>query len=280
MKSAMIVLLTGVFLASTMCAQNVPAQSAVMDGVWKMVPDRSDFGPMPNPGSLTLTVNTKGPVFELDQDSDEGTFHFVFRTDKQEATNSLPGGGEMKSRHWMEGAVVRGEIAFGEITFKDRISYSTDGQTMTVDRDVTSPQGASKVKIVLEKAKPSMAGWWKLDGAKSDFGGPTPAKYEAKISVDGHLYTMQQSTDRADYEIKVRDDGQETTNQVGGMAMKSKMRWEEDVLVGEHVYSGNGSAITFTDRTSFSSDGKVMNIDRVGKLPGGERKMHIVMVKQ
>jgi len=280
MKLAMIVLLSGAWLASTILAQNAPAQNAVMDGVWNMLPDQSDFGALPNPGNLTLTVKMKGPVFELDQDSVDGLFHFVLRTDKQQVTNSLPGGGEMKSRHWIEGSALLGEISFGEVSFKDRISYSPDGQLMTVDRELTTPQGTSKVKIVLQKAKPSMAGWWKLDGAKSDFGGPTPTKYEAKITVDGHLYTMQQSTDRASYEIKVRDDGQETTNQVGGMAMKSKMRWEEAVLVGKHVYSGNGTEITFKDRTSFSPDGKVMNIDRVGKLPSGERKMHIVMVRQ
>ena len=63
------------------------------------------------------------------------------------------------------------------------------------------------------------------------------------------------------------------------MNMKSKMQWEKDVLVGESVYTGNGFELAFKDRTSFSPDGKVMTTDRVGQTPGGERKMHIVMVR-
>lgn len=284
MKSLMTILVSGAILASIAFAQPVPAQGTLMEGVWKMLPDKSDFGPMPNPGTLTLTVKVKGPVFELDQDSPEGSLHFVFRSDKQEVANSLPDGNEMKSRHWMEDSVLRGEIVIGEMTFKDRISYSPDGRIMTLDRDITNSEGASKMKIVLEKAataKPSMAGFWKLDGAKSDFGGaPTPAKYDAKVTVDGHAYSVQQSTDQGDNEMKLRDDGQETSNEINGMSMKSKMRWEKDVLVGDHVYSGNGSEMTFKDRTTFSPDGKVMTIDRDGQTPRGEIKMHIVMVRQ
>jgi len=64
------------------------------------------------------------------------------------------------------------------------------------------------------------------------------------------------------------------------MTMKTRMWWDKDVLVGESVYAGNGVELTFKDRTSFSPDGKVMTMDRVGQTPGGERKMHIVMVRQ
>src|SRR5664279_3584511 len=127
------------------------------------------------------------------------------------------------------------------MTMKDSITYSPDGKVMTLERDVTTPEGPSKMKIVLQKAeptKPSMAGFWKLDGAKSDFGGgPSPTKYDSKITVDGHLISMQQSTDQGEIDMKVRDDGQETTNEVNNMTMKSKMWWEQDVLVGEHVYT-------------------------------------------
>jgi hypothetical protein len=154
---------------------------------------------------------------------------------------------------------------------------------MTLDRVITGPE-PGKMKLVMERmppAHPSMAGAWKLDSAKSDFGGaPAPAKYEAKITVDGHAYSMQQSTDQGDSEIKFRDDAQETTNEVSNMTMKTKMWWDKEVLVGESVYTGNGFEMTFKDRTSFSPDGKLMTTDRVGQTPGGERKLHIVMVKQ
>jgi hypothetical protein len=284
MKSLTTALLSVFILAWAAMAQAAPPQGAVLEGVWKMLPDKSDFGPMPNPGTLTLTIKVKGAIFEADQETPEGTQHLVFRTDGKETVNPLPDGNEMKSRHWFEGNVLRGELVVGEMTFKDRISYSPDGRLMTLERHIEPLAGDSTMKVVLEKAepaKPSMAGLWKLDPTKSDFGSaPTPAKYDAKITVDGHVYSMQMSTDQGDSEIKFRDDGQETTNQVANMAMKSKMWWDKDVLVGEDVYTGNGVEMTFKDRTSFSPDGKLMTTDRVGQTPSGERKLHIVMVKQ
>ena len=284
MKSLITIFLSGVVLASSAFAQAARGQSPVIEGVWKMLPDKSDFGAMPSPSNLTLTIKVKGPIFEADQEAPDGLQHLIFRSDGKEVVNALSNGVEMKSRHWIEGSVLRGEIVIGEMTTKDRISYSADGRVMTLDRDITSPEGASKMKIVLERVeptKPSMAGVWKLDGAKSDFGGgPVPTKYDAKVTVDGHAYSVQQSTDQGDNEMKLRDDGQETTNEINGMARKSKMRWDNDVLVGDHVYSGNGVEMTFKDRTTFSPDGKVMTIDRDGRTPRGELKLHIVMVRQ
>ena len=285
MKSSITILVSSVIIASVAWAQTAPAQSPVREGVWNMDPSKSDFGPMPTPEKLTITIsNVKGPVFELDQESPEGTIHFVLRSDKQETVNGLPDGSEMKSRYWVEANALLGEIAIGEAKFKDKISYSPDGTVMTMDRDVTSPDGPAKIKIVFVKAappRPSLAGFWKLDAAKSDFGGPAPSKYEAKITVDGHLISMQQSTGEGEFAMKMRDDGQETTNDMNGMTVKSKMRWENDVFVGEHVYSGRGFDMTMKDRTTFSPDGKVLTINRIGKMADGtERKMRIVMVKQ
>jgi len=75
---------------------------------------------------------------------------------------------------------------------------------------------------------------------------------EAVITVDGPRMTMVQTTDQTSVTLNVRDDGQETTNDLGNLVLKSKMSWEGAVLVGESIYTGPGGAITFHDRTSFS----------------------------
>lgn len=274
--------------AALLSAQSSPTGDTRGDGVWKLVPSKSDFGPQngPDDGNLVLKIKTNGPVFEVDQVTTERTEHYVFRTDGKETVNTLPDGGELKGHYTLDNGVLTGELSVGggSIVFRDRISYSADYRLMTLEREITGPE-PGKMKLVMERMppeRPSMAGFWKLDVAKSDFGGaPMPAKYDAKITIEGHVISMHQSTDQGEFDIKVRDDGQETTNELANMTMKSKMHWEQDALVGEHVYSGDGFEMTFKDRTTFSPDGKAMTMDRASKMPdGSERKMHIVMVKQ
>ena len=288
MKNVFLSCLSAVACATLLAAQPAPTAPPDVQGTWKFVPAQSDFGPNPTPAALTFEMKTKGIVLEVNQTSDDGTNLFTFHTDGTETTNSLPDGSEMKTRYTWQGNVLVGGHKIGEMNLKDKIAFSADGKRMTLDRDIDAPGGGGKMHVVLERiaaspaaaANPSIAGFWKLDAAKSDFSGPSPSKFEAKITIDGHVISMMQSTDQGDAELKLRDDGQETTNEMGGMTMKSKMRWEQNVLVGEHVYSGTGFEMTFKDRTSFSPDGKVMTMERLGQMPDGERKMHIVMVKQ
>jgi hypothetical protein len=274
-----------ILFAAALAAQPSPAGDTRGDGAWKLVPEKSDFGPqqMPSDGYLVLKIKTNGPEFEVEQVTSERTERYVFRTDGKETTNPLPGGGELKGRYTYENGALVGKLTLGEgaIVFTDRISYSADYRFMTLDRVITGPE-PGKMKLVMERMPPehpSMAGAWKMDAAKSDFGGPTPSKYEATLSFDGHTCSLRQSSDQGDSELKFRDDGQESTNEVQGMTMKSKMHWDGEVLVGEHVYIGSGFEMTFTDRTFVSPDGKVMTIDRIGHTPSGERKIHIVMVR-
>jgi hypothetical protein len=275
-----------ILFAAALAAQPSPAGDTRGDGAWKLIPDKSDFGPqqVPPDGYLVLKIKTNGPEFEVEQVTTERTERYAFRTDGKETTNPLPDGGELKGRYTYEGGALVGKLSLGggAIVFTDRIAYSADYQVMTLNREITGP-APGKMKLVLERMPPehaSMAGSWKMDAAKSDFGGPAPSKYEATLSFDGHSCSLRQSSDQGDSDLKFRDDGQESTNQVQDMTMKSKMHWEGEVLVGEHVYTGSGFEMTFTDRTFVSPDGKVLTIDRVGHTPSGERKIHIVMVRQ
>lgn len=276
-----------ILFAGAATAQLASADDPRGDGTWKLVPGKSEFGPQPPPkGELLLKIKTNGPEFQVDQSGDGEVLHLVFRSDGKETTNPLPNGGELKGRYTFENGVLTGELNVndGAIMMKDRISYSADFRWMTVDREMKTPDGSFKTKLVFERVAPehpSMAGTWKLDAAKSDFGGgPFPERMEAVITVDGPRMTMVQTTDEGSVTLNVRDDGEETTNDVGNLVLKSKMRWEGAVLVGESIYTGPGGAITFHDRTSFSPDGKVMTMERVGVSAAGERRMRLVLARQ
>lgn len=278
---------SAILLASVMTAQLASADDLRGDGTWKLVPEKSDFGPQPPPqGELLLKIKTNGAEFQADQISPGEVLHLVCRNDGKETTNPLPNGGVLKSRYRFENGVLLGELNVndGEVLMKDRVSYSADLRWMTVDRETKTPDGSFKTKLVFERVAPehaSMAGTWKLDPAQSDFGGgPAPGRLEAVITVDGPRIAMVQTTDQGTVTLNVRDDGEETSNDLGSMVMKSKMRWEGTVLTGESTYTGPGGAITFHDRTTFSADGKVMTMDRVGASPEGERRMRLVLVRQ
>ncbi|MGO9239212.1 MAG: hypothetical protein ACLQBJ_00250 [Bryobacteraceae bacterium] len=285
---------SAILFAGGLTAQMASADDARGDGTWKLVPEKSDFGPQPPPqGELLVKVKTNGPEFQVDQISAGEVLRLVFRSDGKETTNPLPNGGQLKGIYRFENGVMMGELNLndGEQIMRDRVTYSDsfrwmtiDREWMTVNREPKTTDGSFKTKLVFERVAtehPSMAGTWKLDAAKSDFGGgPVPDRFEAVITVEGPRISMVQTTDQGTVTLNVRDDGEETTNDLGGTVLKSKMRWEGAVLTGENIYTGPGGAITFHDRTSFSPDGKVMTMDRVGVSPSGERHMRLVLIRQ
>ena len=298
MKSLPAILLPVVLLAAAACAQPTATGSpatptaAPVVSVWKLVPATSDFGSQPMPGKLILTITERGEAFDVDQDSDDGQIHLALRKDGKEVVNKLPGGGEMKSRHWMEGAVMRGEISFGDgaITFSDRTTYSADGRLMTIERGAKTPDGTGRQVIVMERvdapSRPAatlspIAGSWKLDRQQSDYGSdPMPERSEARVVVNGHEIALDESNDRGDTHSVFFDDGRESTNTYGSATMKSKMHWEQGALVGEPALDLGGTTMTMTDRTTFSADGKTMTMQRVRTVNGQESKSRIVMVRQ
>jgi hypothetical protein len=278
---------SAILCAGALAAQLASADDRRGDGTWKLVLEKSEFGPQPPPaGELLLKIKTNGAEFQADQISSGEVLHLVCRNDGKETTNALPNGNQLKSRYRFENGMLVGELNVndGAVIMKDRISYSADFRWMTVDREMRTPDGVGKMKLVFERMAPehpSMAGTWKLDPAQSDFGGgPAPGHMEAVITVDGPRIAMVQTTDQVSVTLNVRDDGEETTNDLGSMVMKSKMRWEGAVLTGESTYTGPGGEITFHDRTFFSADGKVMTMDRVGVSASGERRIRLVLVRQ
>lgn len=124
------------------------------DGTWKLNAGKSDTGDH-QPPRMTMKVTTKGAEFEVLQTTDSGDLLLKFRSDGKEAVNQLPGGAVMRSTHRREEGVIAGEYRIstpeGLITQADRITYSGDGKTMTMDREIKTTQGAFKMKLVFDK---------------------------------------------------------------------------------------------------------------------------------
>jgi hypothetical protein len=124
------------------------------DGTWKLNAGKSDTGERPAP-RMTMKVTSRGVEFDVLQTTDSGDLLLKFREDGKEAVNQLPGGAVMRSTHRREGGVFLGEYRIstpeGVIRQFDRITYSDDGKTMTMEREITTAQGSFKIKLVFDK---------------------------------------------------------------------------------------------------------------------------------
>jgi hypothetical protein len=137
----------------------IPAMAAEhpdIGGTWAVDASKSDFGPMPVPTDMVITVKVEGPEFFVHQTGGgQPDVDLHFNTSGKEATNVLPGA-RMTSTHRWEGDVIVGEIKIladdgTNLTFKDRMTYSPDGKVTTLSRAITGPMGESQMKIVMNK---------------------------------------------------------------------------------------------------------------------------------
>lgn len=133
----------------------IPAYAASdHDGTWTLNAGKSDTGDH-QPERMTMKLTTRGAEFEVLQTGDAGDLLLKFCSDGKEAVNRLPGGAVMRSTHRFEDGVTVGEYRVatpeGLITQLDRITYSADGKTMTMDREIKTTQGGFKMKLVFDK---------------------------------------------------------------------------------------------------------------------------------
>lgn len=124
------------------------------DGTWKLNSGKSDTGEY-QPPQMTMKVTSRGAEFDVLQTTESGDLLLKFRSDGKEAVNQLPGGAVMRSTHRVEDDAMIGEYRItapeGPIKQFDRITYTTDGKTMTMDREIKTSQGAFKMKLVFDR---------------------------------------------------------------------------------------------------------------------------------
>lgn len=127
-------------------------------GTWKLVADKSDFGPMPAPEKLEQKIEHNDPEVKVtatqSTQNGEVTAELSYNTEGKETTNQLRGQPMKSTAKWDgEALAVDSKLDFqgNEITLSDKWTLSEDGKTLTMNRKINSPQGELEMKIVLAK---------------------------------------------------------------------------------------------------------------------------------
>jgi hypothetical protein len=155
MKTIMTVVLA---MAAT-AALSVAADKANFSGDWTMDANKSDFGPIPPPATMTRKVEHTDPAINVVTVQTGGaqgdaTITQKFSTDGKETTNELMGSPTKSTAKWDGKALViatKADFQGTEITINMKWSLSDDGKVLTDAWHIVSPQGEFDVTYVLNK---------------------------------------------------------------------------------------------------------------------------------
>lgn len=145
-------------LASTCLVLASPAMAKTdFSGSWKIVLDKSDFGPMPTPEKVDQIVEQKDNDLKVNLTTvgqqGEIKMELNYSTDK-ETTNTFRNT-PMKSTAKWDGdklvVVSKLEVQGNEIVIQDIWSLSDEGKTLVMDRKLNTPQGDLEMKQVFIK---------------------------------------------------------------------------------------------------------------------------------
>ena len=151
-----LILLSAVFaLAAALHAQAKPD----FTGVWVFVPEKSDFGQMPAPATMTRTITHKDPSLKVVTAQTGGpmgdtTVETAFTTDGKPQQNNVQGSQMTTVGKWEGSAIVLHSsltVQGTALTIDDRYELSDGGKTLTVMRSFTAPDGTAATKIVMKK---------------------------------------------------------------------------------------------------------------------------------
>lgn len=129
-------------------------------GDWKLNKEKSDFGPIPVPDSLTHKIDHKDPDLKVTTHQTGGpqgdaTYEAKYTTDGKECLNQFGDQLKSKSKLTWDGAalLVNTDLDFGgtQLTIKGKWTLSEDGKVMTQTAHIESPQGAIDTTYVFDK---------------------------------------------------------------------------------------------------------------------------------
>ncbi len=128
-----------------------------LNGVWKMDPGRSDFGPGPVSESRLdrITVdgaNMKDTITQALRGGRETTYDMIYTLDGKECVNHVNGRLVKSTARWdgQELVVDSRVFAIREADMNDHWSVSSDGTTLTIVRHITGARRADQ-KIVFAR---------------------------------------------------------------------------------------------------------------------------------
>ena len=128
-------------------AQTKPTPN--FSGYWKLDAEKSEFGGAPPPDSAGYVIRHVGAKLTFDYSQDSKTSRVDITTDGQERMTDSNAEAEIWSRAFWEGPVLvfearqkaRPAHPGSGIRWTSRWKLSADGQTLTIERQITGPPG-------------------------------------------------------------------------------------------------------------------------------------------
>lgn len=157
MKKIVAALFTLCLLAGTAA---MAADKPDFSGDWKLNKDKSDFGPLPAPDTMTNKIDHKEPDLKVTTHQTGGpqgdvTFEAKYTTDGKECLNQFGDQMKAKSKLAWDGAIllINTDLDFGgmQMTAKGKWSLSADGKVMTQVSHIETPQGAVDLTYIYDK---------------------------------------------------------------------------------------------------------------------------------
>jgi hypothetical protein len=124
-------------------------------GEWKMNAAKSNYGAIPAPTLFVRKIVHAEPnitiVEEQSGGGSDGTITRKMTTDGKPASIDINGTPVACSAAWEGSALIATtSVDSAGVTFKDKMSLSEDGKTLTSVVKITSPQGEGELTIVFE----------------------------------------------------------------------------------------------------------------------------------
>lgn len=153
------ILLSALFLIAAATNVAMAADKPDFSGDWKLDADKSTFGPMPPPSSLTRKIDHKDPDLTVNtsQSTEQGDMNVTakYSTDGKETTNSMMGNDVKSKANWDGNTlVIVSNANFGgtDIKITNKWKLSDDGKTLTDAMNISgTPQGDLDITYVLVK---------------------------------------------------------------------------------------------------------------------------------
>ena len=151
-------LMKAVFTIAAFASLGIAADKPNFTGSWKLDPDKSTFGPIPPPSSMTRKIDHTDPALNLTEDRSgpqgDQTLVFKYSTDGKETTNELMGNPVKATAVWDGGSLVinmKADFGGNEIKLTDKWTLSDDGKTLTDAQHIAAPQGEIDITYVMKK---------------------------------------------------------------------------------------------------------------------------------